>query len=92
MKTTFKFACLGAAALAVSGCSLPNYSTTPEPVQLKAPVAQPVAKKPAVAAAPAPVQAAAEVPEVAKPKNPWAHVPIGNTPNLSDGDEDGGWG
>ncbi len=83
MKKTFTYACIGAAALAVSGCSIPEVNTPdPEPVQLAAPVAvQPAA----------PSQAAAEVPEPAKPKNPWAHVPIGNSSEPDGGDEDGGW-
>lgn len=95
MKKTFTFACLGAAALAVSGCSIPTYDTaSPEPVQLRAPapVVAPVAvTKPAAPAAPV-QQAAAEVaPEEVKPKNPWAHIPIGNTTEPDGGDEDSGW-
>ena len=51
MKKTFTFACLGAAALAVSGCSIPTYDTaSPEPVQLRAPAP---AAAPAAAAKPA---------------------------------------
>ena len=89
MNMSFRFICLGAAAVALSACSVPTYPE-PEVVTLKP---TPVQIKPAAPAAPQ--QAAAEVEEEVKPKNRWAHQPIGNTPDLGDsdgGDEDGGWG
>ena len=89
--------CLSAAAIALSGCSIPRVSApAPETAQLKAPVQtqaprQTAAATPVQTQAPVSTQAAAEVPEVVAPKKPWAHVPIGNSGNFDDSDEDSGW-
>ncbi len=103
MTMSLKFICFGAACAALSACSVPNYTepkaATFQPAATAKAPAQ-VAKKPAYTA-PATTQAtvtqqqaAVETPveEEVKPKNPWAHQRIGNTPSLSDSDEDGGWG
>lgn len=90
MKKTYTFTCVGMAALILSGCSLPQYDVAePEvkPAQLKAPVV--VTPKPV--AAPVQTQATVQAPVEEEPKPRWAHVPIGNTLNTEDGDEDGGW-
>lgn len=94
-RTVLKIALCGLAGLTVSGCSIPNFRA-PEakpPVQVAVkPVVKPVVAKPVVAkpVAPKPV-AAVEVVEP-KPASRWGHQRIGNTPNLSDGDESSGWG
>jgi hypothetical protein len=79
---TFKIATIALAGLVVSGCTFPNFD------QLN--LGQETEK----------VDPAAEVAAVQQPQKPkWAHQRIGNTaesggggaPDLSGGDEDGGW-
>ena len=93
-RKTLKFKTIALAGLVVSGCTIPDFNigqkaTAPAPAQaVAAPVVKaPVAPKPVTATVP--VETAATTPEPVTPR--WGHQRIGNTPNLSDGDEDGGW-
>lgn len=95
MNMSFRFICLGAAALTLSACSLPNYSEPKAATLNAAPKATATApaKAPAQAKTTASQQADVEVEEPAKPTNPWAHQPSGaNDPFQDGGDEDSGWG
>lgn len=93
-RKTLTFTTIALASLVVSGCTIPDFdmgqkATAPAPAQV---VAAPVVKAPAApkpVAATAPIETATTTPEPATPR--WGHQRIGNTPNLSDGDEDGGW-
>lgn len=91
----FKLTAISLSGLALSGCTIPGFdiSDTVQAPALTAPAVQAPAVTAPTAQAPAVAAPTAQAPAVQAPAKPrWGHQRIGNTPNTSDGDEDGGWG